>query len=53
MRRQRNMSQIIARDLSKVEISNIPDREFKVTIIKIFMDLRKEYKTSVRPLTKR
>jgi len=49
----KGQDKITARDLMKTEISNIPDREFKVTIIKIFMDLRKEYKTSVRPLTKR
>ena len=40
MRRQRNLSQIIARDLSKIEISNIPDREFKVKVIKIHTRLK-------------
>ena len=40
---------IIARDLSKTEISNMPDGEFKVMIIKI-LDLKKEWRTSGRPL---
>ena len=47
MRRQRNMAQIenenkiIARELNKMEISNMPDREFKAMIIKIFTGLEK------------
>ena len=46
MRKQRNMSQkkeknkIAARDLSEMEIHNMPDREFKVMIIKIFTGLK-------------
>ena len=31
-------------DLSKMDMNNIPDREFKVMILKI-MDLRKEWRT--------
>ena len=41
-----------ARDLNKTDVSNMTDREFKVMITKI-LNLRKEWKTSVRPLTKR
>lgn len=33
--------QITTRDLSEMEINNMPDREFKVIIIKI-LNLRKE-----------
>ena len=59
MRRQRNMSQMkeqdktIVRDLSETDTSNIPNREFKIMIIRYSLDLRKEWKTSVRPLTQR
>ena len=55
MRKQRNMSQkkeknkIAARDLSEMEIHNMPDREFKVMVIKIFIGLEKEWRTSLRP----
>ena len=42
----------MARDISKTDIGNMPDREFTVMIIKI-LDLRKEWRTSVRPLTQR
>jgi len=40
MRRQRSMSQIkedkiTARELNEMEVNNMPDREFKVTVIKI------------------
>ena len=58
MRRQRSMSQIkeqdkiTLRDLNEVEINNMPDRELKVMIIKI-LNLRKEWRTSLRPLSKR
>ena len=47
MRGQKNMSQIkewdkaTARYISKEEISNIPDREFKVMVIKILTELKK------------
>ena len=45
VRRQRNTFQmkewdrIMARDLSEMELSSIPDRELKVTIIKMFTGL--------------
>ena len=48
LRRQKNMSQmkeqdkITARDLSKRESSNMPDREFKIIIIKILTELEEE-----------
>ena len=53
MKRQKNMSQmkewdkITERDLNKTKINNIPDREFKVMVLKILTGL-KEWKTSVR-----
>ena len=40
MRRQRNMSHT-ARDMSKMEVSNMPSREFEVMIIKILTILEK------------
>ena len=39
----------MARDLSKMDISNMPDGNFKITVISI-LGLRKEQKISVRPL---
>ena len=48
MSRQNNMSQMkeqdktTARDLSEMEISNMPDREFKVMLIKILTGLEKK-----------
>ena len=42
MRRQRNMSQMkeqdktTAKKLNEMEISNVPDKEFKAMVIKIF-----------------
>ena len=50
MRTHRNTSQIKkqdktrARDISKTDISNIPDREFKVMVIKILTGLEKRVK---------
>ena len=47
IRKQRNLSQMneedkaTARDLSKRDISNMPDGEFKVMIISIFTGLEK------------
>ena len=47
MRKQKTMSQmreqdkIIAKDLNKMEISNMPDREFQVMVIKILTGLEK------------
>jgi len=46
-RRNRNLSQIkeenkaTTRDLSKTDISNIPDKEFKVMILRILTGLEK------------
>ena len=45
MRRHKNMSQIkeqeniTAKELNKMEVSNMPDREFKVMVIKILTGL--------------
>ena len=47
MRRQRNILQTkeqgktSEKELNEVEISNLPDKEFKVTIIKMFTELRR------------
>ena len=47
MKRQRNVSQrkeqdtITARELNGMEISNMPDSEFKVMVIKILIGLEK------------
>ena len=36
-----------------MQISNMPDREFKVMVIKILTKLEKRVEISVRPLTDR
>ena len=47
MRRQRNFSQMkeqekfTVRDLSKIDVSNMPNRKFKVMIIRILTQLEK------------
>ena len=46
MRRQRNMSQMKEQDkireqLSEMEISNLPEKEFRIMIVKMIQDLRK------------
>ena len=51
MSQMKEQDRIIARDLRETEISNMPDKKFKVMIINI-LDLRKEWVTSVKPLTK-
>ena len=48
----KEQGQTTARNLGETNTSNMPDREFKVMIIKI-LNLRKEWRTSVRSLTKR
>ena len=40
-------------DLSKTDISNMPDGIFKAVIKRIFIGLEKEWKTRVRPLIQR
>ena len=42
-----------ARELNEMEICNMPEREFKVMIIKILTELGKRVETSVRSSTKR
>ena len=57
MRTQGNMYQmkeqykITATDISEMDVSNMLDRECKVMIMKI-VELRREWRTSVRSLTK-
>ena len=58
MQRWRNLSKMkedkaMLSDLSKTDISNRPDGEFKAMIIRIPTGLRKEWKTSVRLLPQR
>ena len=45
--------QTTGRDLSETDISNMPDRGFKVMIIKILTGLEKTMEDIVKPLTKR
>ena len=40
----------ITRNLSEMEISNMPDREFRVMITKKHIVLRKEWKSSMKSL---
>ena len=40
-----------ARDVSKIDVSNMPDGEFKATIIRILTGVQKRMKISVRSLT--
>ena len=44
----KEQDKIIARELNEIEISNMPNRELKVIVTKI-RDMRKEWRTSVRP----
>ena len=44
----KEQDEAMARDLNETDISNMPNGEFKATL-----DLRKEWKTSVRPLLQR
>ena len=44
MSQKKEKNKIAARDLSEMEIHNMPDREFKVMIIKIFTGLEKRVK---------
>ena len=57
LRRQRNVSQeqgkTTARDLSTTEVSNMPDREFIVMIIKILTELEKRIEDTMRPLRRK
>ena len=44
---------ITARDLNETDISNFPDREFKVMVMKIHTGFKKKWRASVRPSTNR
>ena len=58
MQRQRNMFQMKEQDktsekeLNKMEISNVSDKEFKVTIIKVLNELRRRIDEHSENLTK-
>ena len=59
IRKQRNLSQMkeedkaTARDLNETGISNTSDGNFKMMIIRKLLGKKKEWRTSVRPLTHR
>ena len=44
---------ITPRELNEIEISNMPDRKFKVMFIKILIGLKEEKRTRVRLPTKK
>ena len=56
MRRQRSMSKLKEQDktpeeqLSKVEIGNLPEKEFRVMIVKMIQDLGKRMETQIERL---
>ena len=53
MAQMTEQGKITAQLLNETEISSIPDREFKLMAIKRYsLNLRKEWRTSVRPSTK-
>ena len=41
-----------AEDISEMEISNVPDREFKITVIKVFTGLEKRVEDISETLNK-
>jgi len=49
----KNRTKITAQELNEMEINNMPDKEFKVVVIKILQDLRRGWRISMRPSTKR
>ena len=59
MGRQRNIFQMkkqaktLEEDPSEIEISNLPDKEFKVMVIKMLTKTREEWMNTVRTVRKR
>ena len=57
MKRQTNMSQIehkiTAKELSEMDISNMPYRIFKIIVTRNLVDFRKQWEISVRLSRKR
>ena len=49
MSQMKEKDKVTANELNETEISNTPEREFKVMVIKIFIGLEKEWRTSLRP----
>lgn len=49
----KEQDKITAKDLSKMEISNMPDREFKVLIIKILTRLEKRVEDNSEAFNKK
>lgn len=41
------------KELNETQVSNMPDKKFKVMVKKILTGLEKEWRISVRPSTKR
>ena len=52
MFQMKEKDKITARDLNEMQISNIPDREFKVTIIKILTGFEKKVEEFSETLNK-
>ena len=52
MSQMKEQEKITARELNEMEVSNIPDREFKVMIIKLLTGLEKRVE-DLRPSIKR
>ena len=59
MGRQRNIfhmkkqTKTLEEDPSEIEISNLPDKEFKVMVIKMLTKTREEWMNTVRTVRKR
>lgn len=58
MRRQRNVFQpkeedkSLKKDLNKMEVNNLPDKQFKVIIIKMLINLRRKMEEHNKKLNK-
>ena len=52
MSQVKEQDKIVARELNETEVSNMPDTELKVMVIKILARLEKDWRTSARPLPK-
>ena len=58
MKRQKGMSQMSGQDktpekLNEVEIGNLPEKEFRITIVKVIRDLRKNNGEDARNVYRR
>lgn len=41
MSQMKELDKIVAKELNEIKISNVPDKEFKLTVIKVFTGLGK------------